>query len=164
MKYAAMLLSFSLIFLAGPFAGQVLAAEADKKSQTISRAGSQPSVKGSSEYFTGNVRVDPLFPAKDAAPFSGAYVTFEPGARSAWHIHPTGQHLLVTAGVGRTGEWEGKVEEIKAGDVIWCPPKVKHWHGASPTTAMTHIAITGTLDSKNVVWMEKVTDEQYNGK
>ena len=100
MKYTAMLLSLSLIFLAGPFAGQELAAEAEKKSQTISQAGSQPSVKGSSEYFTGNVRVDPLFPAKDAAPFSGGYVTFEPGARSAWHIHPTGQHLLVTAGVG----------------------------------------------------------------
>ena len=164
MKYTAMLLSLSLIFLAGPFAGQELAAEANKKSQTISRAGSQTSVKGPAEYFTGNVRIDPLFPANDSAHFSGAYVTFEPGARSAWHIHPKGQHLLVTAGVGRTGEWEGKVEEIKAGDVIWCPPKVKHWHGASPTTAMTHIAITGTLDGKNVVWMEKVTDEQYNGK
>lgn len=163
MKYTAMLLSLSLIFLAGPFAEQELAAEADKKSQTISRAGSQPSVKGSSEYFTGNVRVDPLFPAKDAAPFSGAYVTFEPGARSAWHIHPAGQHLLVTAGVGRTGEWEGKVEEIKAGDVIWCPPKVKHWHGASPTTAMTHIAVTETRNGKSVEWMEKATDEQYNG-
>jgi quercetin dioxygenase-like cupin family protein len=164
MKYIAMLLSLSLIFLAGPFAGQELAAEADKKSQTISRAGSQPSVKGPAEYFTGNVRVDPLFSANDSAHFSGAYVTFEPGARSAWHIHPAGQHLLVTAGVGRTGEWGGRVEEIKAGDVIWCPPKIKHWHGAAPTTAMTHIAITGTLNGKNVEWMEKVTDEQYNGK
>jgi quercetin dioxygenase-like cupin family protein len=110
------------------------------------------------------VRVDPLFPANDSAPFSGAYVTFEPGARSAWHIHPAGQHLLVTAGVGRTGEWEGRVDEIKAGDVIWCPPGIKHWHGAAPTTAMTHIAITGRLDGKSVEWMEKVTDEQYNGK
>ena len=164
MKYTAMLLSLFLFVSAGAFAGQALAAEAIKASQTITRAGSLPSVKGSSEFFTGNVRVDPLFPAKDVAPFSGAYVTFEPGARSFWHIHPTGQHLIVTAGVGRTGEWKGKVEEIKAGDVIWCPPKIKHWHGASPTTAMTHIAITGTLDGKNVVWMEKVTDEQYNGK
>jgi quercetin dioxygenase-like cupin family protein len=164
MKYIAMLLALFLLVSAGAFAGQALAAEATKQSQTINRAGSQPSVKGPAEYFTGNVRVDPLFPAKDPAPFSGAYVTFEPGARSFWHIHPTGQHLLVTAGVGRTGEWEGKVEEIKAGDVIWCPPKVKHWHGASPTTAVTHIAITGTLDGKNVVWMEKVSDEQYNGK
>lgn len=163
-KCTAILASLSLFISAGAFMGQALAAEAAKASQTITRAGSQPSVKGSADYFTGNVRVDPLFPAKDAAPFSGAYVTFEPGARSAWHIHPTGQHLLVTSGVGRTGEWQGKVEEIKAGDVIWCPPKVKHWHGASPTTAMTHIAITGSLDGKSVVWMEKVTDEQYNGK
>jgi len=163
-NFTVMLLSLSLFVSAVAFAGQALAAEANRASQTINRAGSQPSVKGSAEYFTGNVRVDPLFPAKDAAPFSGAYVTFEPGARSFWHIHPTGQHLLVTAGVGRTGEWGGKVEEIRAGDVIWCPPKVKHWHGASPTTAMTHIAITGTLDGKNVVWMEKVTDEQYHGK
>ena len=164
MKTTAMILSLSLLVSAGAFAGQVLAADEAKKSQTITRAGSQPSVKGSSDYFTGNVRVDPLFPAKDAAPFSGAYVTFEPGARSAWHIHPTGQHLIVTAGVGRTGEWGGRVEEIKTGDVIWCSPTVKHWHGASPTTAMTHIAITGTLNGKSVEWMEKVTDAQYNGK
>ena len=148
----------------GAVAGRALAADAHKPSQTISRAGSQPSVKGSADYFTGNVRVDPLFPATDSAPFSGAYVTFEPGARSAWHIHPTGQRLLVTAGVGRTQEWGGPIEEIKAGDVIWCPPKIKHWHGASPATAMTHIAITGTANGKNVEWLEKVTDEHYNGK
>ena len=164
MKYTAMLLSLFLLLSTGAFAGQAIADETTKKSQTISRAGSQPSVKGPAEYFTGNVRVDPLFPAKDSAPFSGAYVTFEPGARSNWHIHPTGQHLLVAAGVGRTQEWGGPIEEMKAGDVIWCPPKIKHRHGASPTTAMTHIAITGNLDGKNVEWMEKVTDEQYNGK
>jgi quercetin dioxygenase-like cupin family protein len=164
MKTTATFLSFFLVVSTVAIAGQALAAEASKTSQTITRAGSQPSVKGSSDYFTGNVRVDPLFPAKDAAPFSGAYVTFEPGARSAWHIHPTGQHLIVTAGVGRTGEWGGRAEEIKTGDVIWCSPTVKHWHGASPTTAMTHIAITGTLNGKSVEWMEKVTDAQYNGK
>ena len=164
MKNTALLLSLSLLVSAGAYAGPALAADADKPSQTISRAGSQPSVKGPSEFFTGDVRIDPLFPPNDSAPISGAYVTFEPGARSAWHIHPTGQRLLVTAGVGRTGEWGGPIEEIKAGDVIWCPPKVKHWHGASPTTAMTHIAITGTVNGKNVEWMEKVTDEQYNGK
>jgi quercetin dioxygenase-like cupin family protein len=113
MKYTAMLLSLSLLVLAGAVTGQVLTTESSKKSQTISRAGSQASIKGPAEYFTGNVRIDPLFPANDSAPFSGAYVTFEPGARSAWHLHPTGQHLLVTAGVGRTGEWEGKVEEIR---------------------------------------------------
>jgi len=164
MKYTAMVLSLSLLVSAGAFVGQAPADEADKKSQTISRAGSQPSAKGPAEYFTGNVRVDPLFPANDTAHVSGAYVTFEPGARSAWHVHPAGQHLIVTAGVGRTQEWGGPIEEIKAGDVIWCPPKIKHWHGASPTTAMTHIAITGRINGKNVEWMEKVTDGQYNGK
>ena len=158
------MMAFFLLGLVCANAGQDVAAEATKKSQTISRAGSQASMKGSAEYFTGNVRIDPLFPATDSAPFSGAYVTFEPGARSAWHIHPTGQRLLVTSGVGRTQEWGGQIEEIKAGDVIWCPPGVKHWHGASPATAMTHIAITGTINGKNVQWMEKVTDEQYTGK
>jgi len=130
----------------------------------IKKSGSQPSTQGPAEWFTGNVRIDPLFPANDSAHFSGAYVTFEPGARSAWHTHPKGQHLVVTAGVGRSQEWGGPREEIKAGDVIWCPPKVKHWHGASPTTAMTHIAITGMLNGKNVEWMEKVTDGQCSGK
>jgi quercetin dioxygenase-like cupin family protein len=164
MTYIALLLSLCLLVLIGAFAVQIPAADENKKSQTISRAGSQSSLKGPAEYFTGNVRIDPLFPANDSAPFTGAYVTFEPGARSAWHIHPTGQHLIVTAGVGRTQEWGGPIEEIKPGDVIWCPPGVKHWHGASPTAAMTHIAITGTINGKNVEWMEKVTDEQYNGK
>ena len=164
MKLTTLLVSLSLIVSAGAPASQVLAAEEYKPSQTIIKAGTQAPIKGPAEYFTGNVRVDPLFSANDAAPFSGAYVTFEPGARSAWHIHPTGQRLLVTAGVGRTGEWGGPVEEIKAGDVIWCPPKIKHWHGASPTTAMTHIAITGTANGRNVEWLEKVSDEQYDGK
>jgi quercetin dioxygenase-like cupin family protein len=163
MKYTAMLLSLSLLVSTSAFASRALAAEANKTSQTIFRAGSLASTKGPAEFFTGNVRIDPLFPANDSAHVSGAYVTFEPGARSAWHIHPTGQHLIVTAGVGRTQEWGGPIEEIKAGDVIWCPPQVKHWHGASPHTAMTHIAITGTINGQNVEWMEKVTDEQYNG-
>lgn len=132
-----------------------------KRSQTIIRADSQPSTKGPAEYFTGSVRVDPLFAAKDAAPYSGGMVTFEPGARSAWHTHPAGQHLIVTSGVGWTQEWGGPVTQIRAGDVVWCPPGVKHWHGATPTTAMTHIALTGTVSGKNVEWMEKVTDEQY---
>jgi quercetin dioxygenase-like cupin family protein len=130
----------------------------------LKRSGSQPSSKGPAEFFTGNVRIDPLFSANDTVHFSGAYVTFEPGARSAWHTHPKGQHLIVTAGVGRTQEWGGPTEEIKAGDVIWCSSKTKHWHGASPTNAMTHLAITGTVNGKNVDWMEKVTDEQYNGR
>ncbi len=164
MKYTAMLLSLTILVSVNAFSGQALAAEAAKKSQAISRAGSQASVKGPAEYFTGSVRIGPLFPADDTAHFSGAYVTFEPGARSAWHTHPTGQHLIVTAGVGRTQEWGAPIEEIKAGDVIWCPPGVKHWHGAAPTTAMTHIAITGTLNGKAVDWMEKVSDEQYQAR
>ena len=133
----------------------------DKKSQTVNRAGMQPSTKGPAEYFTGNVRVDPIFAANESAPYSGGYVTFEPGARSNWHTHPTGQHLLVTNGVGLTQEWGGPVTQVRAGDHVWCPPGVKHWHGASPTTSMTHIALTGSRDGKNVEWMERVTDEQY---
>lgn len=132
--------------------------------QIITRSGSQASIKGSSAIFTGNVRVDYLFKDKETAPYSGAYVTFEPGARSFWHIHPVGQHLIVTSGAGWTQEWGKPKVEIKAGDVIWCPPGVKHWHGATATTSMTHIAITGSLDGKNVVWMEHVNDEQYAGK
>jgi quercetin dioxygenase-like cupin family protein len=164
MPYTAILVSLALLVSAVAGAGRALAAEASNTSQTISRAGSQASSTGPAAFFTGHVRIDPLFPATDAAPFSGASVTFEPGARSAWHMHPTGQHLIVTAGVGRTQAWGGPLEEVKAGDVIWCPPQVKHWHGASSTTAMTHIAITGTINGKNVEWMEQVTDEQYHGK
>ncbi len=164
MNYTVLLVSCFLFVSMSGITDYAMAAEGGKNSQTISRADSQASIRGPAEYFTGNVRIDPLFPATDWATFSGAYVTFEPGARSAWHIHPTGQHLLVTAGVGRTQQWGGPIEEVKAGDVIICPPKVKHWHGASPTTAMTHIAITGTVNGKNVEWMEKVSDEQYNGK
>jgi len=129
--------------------------------QSITKAGTQASIKGSSEYFTGNVRVDPLFPVTEASPFSGAYVTFEPGARSFWHVHPTGQHLVVTSGVGWTQEVGKPKVEVKEGDVIWCPPGVKHWHGATATSSMTHMALTGTLNGKNVEWLEPVTDEQY---
>jgi quercetin dioxygenase-like cupin family protein len=137
------------------------AADSPAGSQSVSVAGSRPAARGPAEYFTGSVRVDPLFAQKDTAPFSGAYVTFEPGARSAWHTHPAGQHLIVTSGVGRTQESGGPVVEIRAGDVVWCPPGVKHWHGATPTTAMTHIALTGTVGGKSVDWLEKVSDEQY---
>lgn len=137
------------------------AAAQDKKSQTVTRAGALPSTKGPAEYFTGNVRVDPLFTANESAPYSGGYVTFEPGARSNWHTHPAGQRFIVTHGVGRTQEWGGPIVEIRAGDHVWCPPGVKHWHGAAPTTGMTHLAMSGRRDGKNVEWMEKVTDEQY---
>ena len=128
----------------------------------LKRNGSQPSSKGPAEYFTGNVRIDPLFQAPNPARATGASVTFEPGARSNWHTHPLGQTLLVTSGRGWTQCWGGPIEEIRPGDVIWCPPGLKHWHGATPTTAMTHIAIQERdANGKVVDWMEKVTDEQY---
>ena len=127
----------------------------------ITRSGSQASRKGPAEYFTGTVRVDPLFEAADPARVVGASVTFEPGARTAWHTHPLGQTLIVTAGSGRARRWGGPIEEIRPGDVIWFAPGEKHWHGASATTAMTHIAIQERLDGKTVDWMEKVSDEQY---
>jgi quercetin dioxygenase-like cupin family protein len=128
----------------------------------IRRNGSQPSRKGSEEYFTGKVRIDPLFESPAPARVSCGCVTFDPGARSAWHTHPLGQTLIVTSGVGWTQCWGGPIEEIRPGDVIWCPPGVKHWHGASPTTAMTHIAVQERdVDGKVVDWLEKVTDEQY---
>jgi quercetin dioxygenase-like cupin family protein len=129
----------------------------------ITRSGSQPSGKGPAEYFTGQVRIDPLFEAPDPARVAGANVTFEPGARTAWHTHPLGQTLMVTAGRGRVQRWGGPIEDILPGDVIWFEPAEKHWHGASPTTAMTHIAIQERLDGKAVDWMEKVGDEQYQG-
>jgi len=127
----------------------------------LKRAGSQPSQKGPEAWFTGAVRIDPLNSPPAPARAASAYVTFEPGARSAWHTHPLGQTLIVTAGCGWT-QCEGEpIVEIRAGDVIWCPPGHKHWHGATPTTAMTHIAITEALDGKNVDWLEKVTDAEY---
>src|ERR1700738_3504227 len=129
----------------------------------IKRSGSQPSGKGQAEYFTGAVRIDPLFEAPDPARAVGASVTFEPGARTAWHSHPLGQTLIVTAGRGRVQRWGGPIEEIRPGDVIWFSPGEKHWHGATATTAMTHIAIQERLDGKTADWMEKVSDEQYQG-
>jgi quercetin dioxygenase-like cupin family protein len=127
----------------------------------IKRSGSQPSGKGPENYFTGTVRIDPLFDAPDPARVLGASVTFEPGARTAWHTHPLGQTLIVTAGCGWAQRWGGPVEEIRPGDVIWFPPGEKHWHGATATTAMTHIAIQEKLDGKAVDWMEQVTEKQY---
>lgn len=127
----------------------------------ITRAGTQPSAKGPADWFTGTVRIDPLFQPNLPARTSGASVTFEPGARTAWHTHPLGQTLIVTSGCGWAQCERDPVEEIHPGDVIWLPPNVKHWHGAAPTTAMTHIAVQEALDGKLVEWMEKVTDEQY---
>jgi quercetin dioxygenase-like cupin family protein len=127
----------------------------------IKRSGSQHSGKGPAEYFTGTVRIDPLLQAPAPARLFGASVTFEPCARTAWHTHPLGQTLIVTSGCGRVQRWGGPIEEIRPGDVVWFPPGEKHWHGAGPTTAMTHIAIVEVLDGKSADWMEKVSDEQY---
>ena len=129
----------------------------------IKRSGSQPSGKGDTEHFTGSVRIDPLFQAPEPARVVGAAVTFEPGARTAWHSHPLGQTLVVTAGCGRVQNWGGSKVEIRPGDVIWAPPGEKHWHGAAPTTAVTHFAIQEALNGKAADWMEKVSDEQYEG-
>lgn len=129
----------------------------------IKRSGSQPSGKGQAGYFTGVVRIDPLFEAPAPARAVGASVTFEPGARTAWHSHPLGQTLIVTSGSGRAQRWEGSVEEIRPGDVLWFAPGEKHWHGAAPTTAMTHIAIQERLEGRTADWMEAVSDEQYMG-
>jgi quercetin dioxygenase-like cupin family protein len=127
----------------------------------IDRIGSQPSAKGPEGYFTGTVRIDAPFRGSGGARVSGATVTFEPGARTAWHTHPLGQTLLVTAGLGRVQREGGPIEEIRPGDIVWFAPAEKHWHGAAPDCAMTHIAIAESLDGKTVEWMEKVTDAQY---
>jgi quercetin dioxygenase-like cupin family protein len=129
----------------------------------IKRAGTQASGKGPADWFTGTVRIDPLFTAPDPAMVAGASVTFEPGARTAWHTHPLGQTLIVTAGFGRAQHWGGPVEERRPGDVVWFAPGEKHWHGAGPATAMTHIAIQERLNGKVVEWLEQVTNEQYGG-
>ena len=130
----------------------------------IHRNGSRPSGKGPAEYFTGAVRIDPLLATAAPARVAGATVTFEPGARTAWHTHPLGQSLIVLAGLGRVQREGGPVEEIRPGDVVWFAPGEKHWHGASPATAMTHIAVQEALDGKVVDWMEHVSDEEYEGK
>ena len=135
--------------------------QASSQAIAIARSGSQPSRSGPAQNFTGSVRIDPLFDVKDPARTSGAYVTFEPRARTAWHTHPLGQTLIVTAGAGRVQRWGDPVEEIRSGDVVWIPPGQKHWHGASAATALTHIAIQETTGGTNVQWMEHVTDEQY---
>src|SRR4051812_23635647 len=141
----------------------VHASSASMSAQTVSvlKNGSRPSQKGPPEYFTGSVRIDPLFDPQAPARAASAWVTFEPGARTAWHTHPAGQRLIVTSGLGWVQQWRGRTEEIRPGDVVWIPPGVKHWHGATPTTAMSHIAIQETIEGKAVEWMEQVTDEQY---
>jgi quercetin dioxygenase-like cupin family protein len=130
----------------------------------IERSGARPSRNGPADWFTGSVRIDPLFTVHAPARAAGASVTFEPGARTAWHTHPLGQTLIITAGCGRVQREGGPIEEVHPGDVVWFPPAEKHWHGAAPTTAMTHIAIQEQLDGKVVDWLEHVSDEQYRAK
>ncbi|WEZ86631.1 cupin domain-containing protein [Pseudomonas sp. NyZ480] len=142
--------------------GLASAEDAATAGQQIVHAGEQASIAGPEQFFTGRARIDPVWQANEHINTSGAQVTFEPGTRSAWHTHPAGQRLVVTSGVGLTQEWGRPIRVIRPGDVVWCPPGVKHWHGAAPTTAMTHMAVTGVLDGKNVNWMEKVSDEQYS--
>lgn len=127
----------------------------------IWRSGAQPSAQGAADRYTGAVRIDPLFPATEPTRALGGSVTFEPGARTFWHSHPLGQHLVVTAGCGHVQHWEGPLETIRPGDVVWIPPNVKHWHGATATTAMSHIAIQEQLDGVFATWLEPVSDEQY---
>jgi len=166
---AAALISFSL-FASAASQAQTGAAQADASptasaqdshSIRITRSGSQQPRKGPAGYFTGSVQVEPLFSAHDPSRVSGGKVMFEPGARSAWHTHPLGQILIVTEGTGWIQQWGGPIEEIRKGDVIWIQAGVKHWHGATPNTAMTHIAIQEQLNGIAVEWMQKVTDEQY---
>lgn len=144
--------------------GSAPEAGAARSGQQIIRAGDVPAMRGPDEYFTGRVRIDPVWSADPGINASGGLVTFEPGARSAWHTHPAGQRLLVTAGVGLVQEWGKPIQIVRPGDVVMCPPGVKHWHGAARDVAMTHLAVTGTRDGENVNWMEKVTDAQYNGQ
>lgn len=150
------------LLIAATAQGQPPARTGEQAAATdVSRAGSRPSSKGPADRFTGDVRIDPLFDAKAPGRVSAGSVTFEPGARSAWHSHPFGQHLVILSGLGWTQVEGGAIVKMRPGDVIWCPPGVRHWHGATPTTAVTHMAIQEALDGRNVVWMEQVDEAQY---
>lgn len=162
MQLATTILTLSLLVIMSVFTGTAMAAEGDNNPQiTIIRADSLTSAKGPSANFTGNVRVESVFTANDSAPYGVSYVTFEPGARTAWHSHTVGQRLIITAGIGRVQQWGGPMLEVRVGDAVWFPAGVKHWHGASPTESMTHVSLAGALNGKSSDWMEKVTDEQY---
>jgi len=164
MRHAILLLSVSLLLMATS-AWSNQAPESEKETpQTFYAAGTQQSFKGPDNLFTGDVMVDMLFPANDTAHYSGAYVTFAPGARTAWHYHPAGQHMIVTDGIALTGTRDGHIISFHAGESVWCPPDIDHWHGATPDAPMTHLVITGSLDGQNVIWKEKVTDAQYAGQ
>ena len=162
MKIVAVLLMLALLGTAGVFVGKALAAESDKNMQTvIYPAGSQGSFKGPEAWFTGNVKVDMLFPDNRVASYGGAVVTFAPGARTAWHAHPVGQRLIITEGVGWVQEWGGPIVEVKAGDSVWFPPGVKHWHGAAADSWFAHLAIEVSGEGTSNEWLEAVDNEQY---
>lgn len=156
-------MSTTLFAIAMTLASSMAQADAAPE-QRIIHQGTQSPAAGPAQYFTGQVRVDALFQADAAIQASAAYVTFEPGARSAWHRHPAGQRLVVVSGLGLTQEWGKPVQEIRPGDVVVCPPGVKHWHGAAPSEPMTHLAVSGVRDGKTVEWMEQVSDDQYNAR
>jgi quercetin dioxygenase-like cupin family protein len=170
--FASAIMSLSLLTVASALASKervtpvsnapAAARSGESQKLTITRSGARTPSRGPEANFTGNVSVEPLFPMNSLSRTSGGSVPFEPGARSAWHTHPLGQILIVTAGTGWVQEWGGEKQEIRQGDVVWTPPGVKHWHGATATDRPTHIAIQETLDGKNVEWMEKVSDEQYH--
>ena len=165
MRQSAVVLA-ALVVSAAPLHGQPAGGSAmvtppGERAIVVTRSEAQPSRQGPADNFTGSVRVDQQFAASAPGRVFGARVTFEPGARTAWHSHPLGQTLIVTSGVGRVQRWGDPVDEIRPGDLVWIPPGQKHWHGASPATSMTHLAIVERLDGKSVDWMEKVTDEQY---
>lgn len=157
-RLAAAIMSFGML---ATLPAAESAASDDGQPVTVTRNGSTPSAKGPEANFTGSVRVDSRFQAKDPARVGGGLVTFEPGARTAWHTHPLGQTLIVTSGVGLVQHWGGPIQEIRPGDIVWIPPGTKHWHGASATHAMAHYAIAESLNGTAVEWLEKVSDEQY---
>ena len=162
---ATTVVSLSMFVIAPAQAGQTKAPSAGAaQTVEVTRGGSQPSQKGPAENFTGSVRIEPLFPAREPSRAAGASVTFEPSARTAWHTHPLGQALIVTAGLGLVQQWGAGSRRIRPGDVVWIPPGQRHWHGATPTTAITHIAIQEHVNGKVVEWMEKVSDERYGGR
>lgn len=165
MKAMSTLISTVLFALTGSLTRPGFAAEVTgttPPSQTLYPAGSQQSFTGPEEYFTGDVHVNMLFPGNETAHYSGAYVTFAPRARTAWHMHPAGQHMIVTNGTALTGTRDGKVIEFHQGETVWCPHDIDHWHGATPEASMTHLVITGSKDGENVIWKEKVNDKEYN--
>ncbi|WP_027178465.1 (R)-mandelonitrile lyase [Maridesulfovibrio bastinii] len=157
MKKTAIIMTLLIFAATAAFAGQ----NQETKSQVLYAKGTQKSFKGPEKYFTGDVQVDMLFPANSETSFSGAYVTFQPGARTAWHWHPAGQHMIVTKGVALTGTRDGKIYKFTEGETVWCPSNVDHWHGATLDGPMTHLVISGVKDGKAVFWKEKVTDAQY---